>query len=420
MSDTALYLDAFPPATEEQWRARAETVLKGKSFDSLVSKTYDGLAIRPLYPPASDVTPLPRTARGWRALQRMDQPDSAAANTQALEDLGAGADGLHLVFAGALGAHGFGLAPRAEAVERALADVVLDAEVPIEVDALDLRPAALLAGLVEKRRADPAATRIGFGVDLFGALARGRSPSLRESGAVLAAQARDVRQRGLQGPFFVADARLVHAAGGSEAQELAYALAAALSTLRLLEAEGMALDEARRAISFRVAVDADQFASVAKLRALRLLWASVEQQAGLEAAPVGIHAETAWRMMTRRDPDVNMLRATIAAFSAATGGADRISILPYTQALGLPDPFARRVARNLPLILAAEANLDKVADPASGAGGFEALDVGPGPDPALADEDDPGRDLVAEAEGQVEVGDEPAEVAVVDPDQVGS
>lgn len=78
-------------------------------------------------------------------------------------------------------------------------------------------------------------------------------------------------------------------------------------------------------------------------------------------------------MLTQRDPDVNMLRATIAAFSAGLGGANSINVLPHTLALGLPDAFARRIARNTQLVLLEESNLDKVSDPAAGSGGIETL-----------------------------------------------
>ncbi|MBQ0818795.1 methylmalonyl-CoA mutase, partial [Microvirga sp. HBU67558] len=130
---------------------------------------------------------------------------------------------------------------------------------------------------------------------------------------------------------------------------------------------------ARRALSFLLVADADEFLTVAKLRALRRLWARVEQACGLEPKPIRLHAETAWRMTTRRDPWVNILRTTIAAFSAGIGGADAITVLPFTAALGLPDAFARRIARNTQLILLDESNLARVADPAAGAGGFETL-----------------------------------------------
>jgi methylmalonyl-CoA mutase len=119
--------------------------------------------------------------------------------------------------------------------------------------------------------------------------------------------------------------------------------------------------------------DADEFLTVAKLRALRRLWARVEQACGLDPQPIRLHAETAWRMTTRRDPWVNLLRTTVAAFSAGIGGADAVTVLPFTSALGLPNAFARRIARNTQLILLDESNLARVADPAAGSGGFEGL-----------------------------------------------
>jgi methylmalonyl-CoA mutase len=68
-----------------------------------------------------------------------------------------------------------------------------------------------------------------------------------------------------------------------------------------------------------------------------------------------------------------MLRTTIAAFSAGVGGADALTVLPFTSALGLPDRFARRVARNAELLLLEESNIARVADPTAGSGGIEAL-----------------------------------------------
>src|SRR6185312_1781476 len=78
-------------------------------------------------------------------------------------------------------------------------------------------------------------------------------------------------------------------------------------------------------------------------------------------------------MMTRRDPYVNMLRATIAVFAAGLGGADAVTVLPFTASLGLPDRFARRIARNTQLILIEESHLAAVADPAAGCGAIEHL-----------------------------------------------
>ena len=112
---------------------------------------------------------------------------------------------------------------------------------------------------------------------------------------------------------------------------------------------------------------------MAKFRALRLLWARIEESCGLTPKPIFIAAETSWRMLTQRDPYVNMLRATIATFSAGLGGANAITVLPHTLALGLPDAFARRAARNTQLVLLEESNLARVSDPAAGSGGIETL-----------------------------------------------
>ena len=179
---------------------------------------------------------------------------------------------------------------------------------------------------------------------------------------------------GFPGRLFMADGRPYHEAGGSEAQELAAVLATALAYLRALEAGGPSSRPPRATpSSFLLVADADEFLTVAKFRALRRLWARVEEACGLEPRPIRLHAETAWRMTTRRDPWVNMLRSTVAAFSAGIGGADRSRSCPSRPRSACPTPSPAALARNTQLILLEEANLWRVADPAAGAGGFEAL-----------------------------------------------
>ena len=109
---------------------------------------------------------------------------------------------------------------------------------------------------------------------------------------------------------------------------------------------------------------------------MRLLWGRVEEACGLKPAPIRLAASSAWRMMTIAEPYVNVMRTTLAAFAAGLGGADDVALLPFTQAIGLPDAFARRLARNAQLIELREARLGAVADPAAGAGAFEALTEG--------------------------------------------
>ena len=199
-----------------------------------------------------------------------------------------------------------------------------------------------------------------------------RSPRLIVFGGLLSDDECD-QMIGLAQPRLVRSETVHNASGGSEVHELAFVLACGVAYLRAIEGAGIPLEAAQGMVYARLAADADQFLTMAKFRALRLLWARIETACGLTPKPLFIAADTAWRMLTQRDPYVNMLRATIATFAAGLAGANAITVLPHTLALGLPDAFARRAARNTQLVLLEESNLAKVSDPAAGSGGIETL-----------------------------------------------
>lgn len=369
----------FAPATEADWRKLVDAVLKGAPFARLESKTHDGLTIEPLYARDRSAHAVAGRAAGraWTILQRVDHPDPAAANAQALTDLQNGATGLVLIFAESISANGFGLAPSASALARALEGIDLTAGIALD---LNLSPSSRhvvhdLAALVKNRGIAPGAVDIRFSLNPIGGFAAsGSAPQTwKDLAPSFAEMARGFVNDGFRGPFAVADGRVLHNAGGAEPQELAFALASAVAYLRALEAKGMTLGAARESIYFRLSADADQFLTMAKFRAIRKLWARIEAACGLTPKPVMVTAETAWRMMTRRDAYVNMLRNAIAVTAAGLGGADAITMLPHTTPLGLPDAFARRAARNTQLLLLEEANLVRVADPAAGSGALEAF-----------------------------------------------
>jgi methylmalonyl-CoA mutase len=379
MTDLRLAAE-FPPATREQWLKLVDGVLKGAPFDKkLVSQTYDGLRIEPLYARRDDANVLTGRAPGmpWQIMARVDHPAPKEANRQALEDLENGAKGLVLVCPGAVGSQGFGIDVSADGIATILNGIYLDAGAPIEFmltrEAKDVP--AHVAAIVKARKLAPAACDLRIGFDPIGLMAAGSSAPMpwSEIAPLFTRMTRALADEGFRGPFAAADARVIHNAGGSEAQELAYALSVAVAYWRALEVGGVSLEDARRMIFFRMSADADQFMTMAKFRALRKLWSRVEEASGLAPQAIFIGAETAWRMMTQRDPYVNLLRVTIATFAAGLGGANAVTVLPFTSALGLPDAFARRVARNTQLVLLDESNLAKVADPAAGSGGIEAL-----------------------------------------------
>ena len=376
MTDDLSLAAAFPPPSREDWLKLVRSALKERPFERLTTKTYDGIAIEPLYSRAAGARPIAARQGAWAVQARVDHPDPGAANAEALHELANGATGLTLVFAGSAGAYGYGLPGDAAAVARVLEGVHLDA-IAIELQTAEpTRDAAdHVAALVKARGHQPGAVNIRFGHDAIGAhTLTGTLPiPYRELMPRFGEHVASLAKQGFKSTLATADGRIIHNAGGSEVQELAYTLAVAVAYLRALEATGIALDAARGMIEFRLAAETDQFLTIAKFRALRTLWARVEQACGLPPKPAFISAETAWRMMTRRDPWVNMLRTTIAAFSAGIGGADAVSVLPFTSALGLPDRFARRVARNTQLLLIEESNVARVADPAAGSGGIEDL-----------------------------------------------
>ena len=370
----------FPPTSHAEWRKLVEAALKGASFEKrLISQTYDGLRIEPLYPRAAGAKSVAGRAPGaaWALMQRVDHPDPAAANAQALQDLESGSNGLTLVMAGSVTANGYGLDASPETLARVLDGVELDAGITIDFNLSPPTRNAVqhFAALVKSRKIAPASVEWRASINPIGGLAAsGKSPlAWSKLSQGFAGLVRELADQGFRGPFAVADGRIVHNAGGSEAQELSFAIASAVEYLRALHTGGVPLEAARGMIYFRLSADADEFLTIAKFRSLRKLWARVEDACGLAPKPAYVAAETAWRMMTQRDPYVNLLRMTIAVTAAGVGGADSITVLPHSAALGLPDAFARRVARNTQLILLEESNLAKVSDPAAGSGAIEDL-----------------------------------------------
>ncbi len=370
------------PADEADWRALVEQGLKGGSWDRLVGKTADGIAIAPLYREpdfhtAADISGFPGAApfvRGardgaWLIRQRFDHPDPAHANRDILADLQAGVGGVELAI-DPIGAAGVAIGD-ADALDLALADVILEAA-PVSLDAGV--HALWAADLLTAKLKGVAAPGTAFNLDPIGTLMRIGAIARADVGDAAAFAARTRRELPAATSLRV-DARPVHEAGGTEAQEIAAALTSGIFYLRALGEAGLDADDAGAALSFALSIGPDVLIEAAKLRALRLCWARVMEASGAapETRAAHIHAFTSRRMMTRVDAHTNILRVTTSAFAAAIGGADVITTLPFTDALGLPTPFARRLARNTQHVLLEECRLGHVADPAGGAWFVEKL-----------------------------------------------
>ncbi len=263
-------------------------------------------------------------------------------------------------------------------LDEVLDGVHLDAcPVGIRAAAAYLPAAGLMLGLLARRGIAPDAFSGALNADPLGALAE--TGELASSGAEsldqLAALARHVAAAYPAATAVAVDTTCYHDAGASEAQELACAVATGTAYLRAMTAAGLDLGAAFGQIAFTFSTDANLFLSIAKLRAARKLWGRVAEACGMPAAARGmrLHAVTSERMLSRRDPWVNILRDTVAALAASVAGADSVTVLPFTTAIGLPDAAARRIARNTQLVLQEELALNRVIDPAGGSWAIESL-----------------------------------------------
>lgn len=345
----------------------------------LETPTYDGFVIRPLYtafdelpePPLPGQWPFVRggdpsrdVKSGWKVVEAFPLPGAPTveANAALLAALGEGVSGLLLRVGDS------GVAP--EQLARLLDGVYLSM-VPVIVDAgADYVAAAdAILPLVEQVEADQRAlVSVDLGADpLTARLSERGAPTLDD---VVAVAGRTADQQGVRA--ITVDGPAFHNLGATAAWELGATIAAAVAYLRALTEAGLPVQQGLRQISFRLAADDDQFMTLAKMRAVRQLWARVAEVAGdADGGAAVVHAETSLPMMTQRDPWVNMLRCTLAAFGAGVGGADTLLVYAFDVSIpggwpGTATSFARRIARNTQLLLLEESHVGRVLDPAGG------------------------------------------------------
>lgn len=377
----------FPTPSRGDWQTLVAEVLAKSGAAApadpeaaLATSTYDGITVNPLYTAGRDVDAGGRPGRppflraattdgatttGWDVRVRHADPDPAALNAALRNELETGATSVWLVLGGA-----GGLA--VDDLPRALDGVALD-RTPVVLDAGPETVAAAQAirALAEQRDVAPQTLRGSLGADPIGTRARrGGALDLDMLAAAVrwAPQLPELRVATIDGTVY-------HDAGAADAQELGIGTAVGVAYLRALTDAGLSIDDALAAVEFRWAVTAEQFPSIAKLRAARRIWDRVAElcKASEQRRGQRQHATTSAAMLTRRDPWVNMLRTTIGCFAAAVGGAEAITVLPFDAAIGVSDDFARRIARNTSSVLHDESSLGRVIDAAGGSWFVESL-----------------------------------------------
>ncbi|MDX5595266.1 methylmalonyl-CoA mutase family protein [Pseudovibrio sp. SPO723] len=377
---TAQHIDIpeeFLKSTRADWEDAATRALKGAALEKLRSVGGDGLITLPIYGGSQTAAPLHlrEDALPWTLVQRVDIPDISQANAQLLEDLEGGASGIDLVFPASCRARSGGIDLRTLDDAKRLLDGVLSNLITLRLSC-GHEATALSLAVIEAcldQGVDPKQLKVEGVADIIGFYARrgwlGNPPEVPEGRLV--DMVSYATERGVQSALVRADGRTFHDAGANATQELAIALSCTLYYFRVLERGGVPTDRLPALINVTLSADADQFLTIIKARAMRKLWAALLAASGYDQLPLKLHMESSWRMMTKSDPWVNMLRGTVAAFAAGVGGANSVCVLPFTSALGLPNSFARRIARNTQLILAEESNLYRVMDPGAGSGMIE-------------------------------------------------
>jgi methylmalonyl-CoA mutase len=396
--------DDFPPVRYEEWRPLAEADLEGTPFElKLVTHTYEGIDIQPVYtrhdrpgegdpdgfpglPPfVRGSRPLGAVQTGWDLRQEHAHPDLDEANRAILADLQGGVTSLLLRLDSAArngldpddpaaaelaGRDGL-MAYHLDDLDRVLAGVHLDLiAVTLEAGAAFLPAAATLLALWRRRGVGPEQARGAFNADPLAVLARDGCLPLPPQAALT--QMADLAAWTAQHYPHVTAVRVgtapYHHAGATAAQDLAFGMATAVEYLRAMTRAGLDVDGSARQILFSMSVGTHHFLAVAKLRAARRLWARVVEVCGGSpaAGAMRLHARVSKRVLTVRDPYVNLLRNTVACYAAALGGAEAITSVPFDSVAGLPSDLSRRIARNTVLVLQEEAHLHRVIDPAGG------------------------------------------------------
>jgi methylmalonyl-CoA mutase len=364
----------FPQAGRADWEALVEKTLKGAGAESLVLPLADGLRLLPLYPAAETTWPrLDRAGapdgRPWDIRAPVTASEPATANAGLMADLEGAAASLLLII-DPTGARGVALSS-AQTLGDLLQGVLVEIA-PIALDARFLGPTAADWLNVALKGSPAAAPQ--FHLDPIAAFAaEGLSPGPIESHLIAAA---DVAARLVaiypKAGLFRAGGEVVHEGGGSPAQELAFVLASALTYAKAMGRSGLTSEAAFSGVVLGLAADADPLMTVAKFRAARLLWSKMTRACGVEYPSV-IEGRSSQRMLTRASAWTNLVRLTVAAFAAAVGGADALALGAFSDALGAPTDTARRLSRNIQLILMEEARIGAVSDPAAGSGALETL-----------------------------------------------
>ncbi len=372
-------LSEFPPVTTEQWMEKITADLKGADFEKkLVWRTNEGFNVRPFYrnedlDGVKYLDSLPGEfpyVRGtkkdnkWFVRQDINAVDATAANEKALDVLTKGVTSLGFTFCEKIDDFN-------AAIETVLKNIISD-DVEINFSAKHGSKKLLDAVIAHLKKTNRDLTKVKGSVnfDTIGCLtSTGKSCKSYDE---MFEHAKEIVEAGKNLPNFKSicvNGRLFNNAGSSIVQELAFALSMGNEYIAQLTEKGLSVNDVASSMKFNFGVGGNYFMEIAKLRAARMLWATIVKSyspAGNEPTKMAIHCETSQWNKTVYDPYVNMLRTQTEAMSATLGGADSLTVLPFDTIFKESTPFSERIARNQQLLLKEESHFDKIADPSAG------------------------------------------------------
>lgn len=364
--------EIFPPVSTEEWMEKITADLKGADFrKKLVWKTSEGIEVMPFYR-AEDLKEdefpfIKEKKKGnntWKIRQDIEVNDYRAANSEALDILMKGIDSL-----------GFVINDPDSITLQNFTDLLkgIDSraiEINFFTNGKAIETVSLFRQVVSGSGADPSVVYGAVEADPLGRLLRNGTLCIPpEKGFDYLAEL--VKTALPLSYFRVIDlkASSLGNAGADLVQELSLAVSAGVEYLNQLTSRGISVEDAASKIRFTLGTGSLYFPEIAKLRAARLLWATVMNgylPGSQNASRMEIHSITTRMNKTVFDPYVNMLRTQTEAMSAVIGGADSVTVEPFDAAFRNPDHFSKRIARNQQLILKEEAYFDRVADPSAG------------------------------------------------------
>jgi len=403
-------LAEFQAPSLDAWKEEVVRLLKGAPFEKkMLTATYEGITLQPMYtaedtknlpfqdtlpgqwPYLRGTEPLGKSVNGWLVAQELPFPDPKDFNEALLHDLERGQNAVCVLLDAAgrwgldadeadselVGKDGTSISAFADALQ-ALEGVYPAVPIMVVGGAGSVPAAALIVAALKAKGADLSSANLTLGNDPLGFLAQnGQLPmSIDEAFDGLASLTNWATANAPKAKTLVACGFPYFDAGANAVQQLAFTLSSAVAALRAMEARGVSVEDAASKMVFRLKVGGNFFMEIAKLRAMRVLWAQVARACGAsdEAAKICLQAKNGRINKTQFDPHVNILRGTTEAFAAIAGGADYLHIASFDEVLGgPPSELGRRIARNTQLILREESKLDHVVDLAGGSWAVETL-----------------------------------------------